>query len=82
MLMVVDCGDVLSRVPLFSTPWTVACHAPLSMGVLQALKLEWVAVPFPGDLLNPKIKSRSSALPAYSLPSKLTMEALREAQGL
>jgi len=28
------------------TPWTVAHQAPLSMGILQARTLEWVAVPF------------------------------------
>ena len=28
------------------TPWTVACQAPLSMGILQARILEWVAVSF------------------------------------
>ena len=27
------------------TPWTVACQAPLSMGILQARILEWVAMP-------------------------------------
>ena len=27
----------------FVTPWTVACQAPLSMGILQARILEWVA---------------------------------------
>jgi len=26
-------------------PWTVACQAPLSMGILQARILEWVAMP-------------------------------------
>ena len=30
---------------LFVTLWTVAHQAPLSMGVLQARILEWVAVP-------------------------------------
>ena len=35
----------LSRVWLFATPWTAACQAPLSMGVLQARVLEWVAMP-------------------------------------
>ena len=40
---------------LFETPWTVAHQAPLSIGILQARILEWVAVPFsrgssqPGD---------------------------------
>ena len=28
------------------TPWTVACQAPLSMGILQARILEWVAIFF------------------------------------
>ena len=36
----------LSHVQLFVTPWTVACQASLSMGILQARILEWVAMPF------------------------------------
>ena len=36
---------LLSCVQLFVTPWTVACLAPLSMGILQARILEWVAMP-------------------------------------
>ena len=39
----VCCG--FSHVQLFVTLWTVACQAPLSMGILQARILEWVAVP-------------------------------------
>ena len=35
----------LSHVRLFATPWTVACQAPLSMGIFQAIILEWVAMP-------------------------------------
>ena len=38
--------SLFSRVPLFSTPWTVDHQAPLSMGTLQARILEWVAMPF------------------------------------
>ena len=34
-----------SHVQLFVTPWTVACQAPLSMGILQARILEWIAMP-------------------------------------
>ena len=30
---------------LFVTPWTVARQAPLSVGILQARILEWVAMP-------------------------------------
>ena len=39
------CAQSLSPVRLFETPWTVAHQAPLSMGVLQARILEWVARP-------------------------------------
>ena len=35
-----------SCVRLFATPWTIACQAPLSMGILQARILEWVAMPW------------------------------------
>ena len=31
-------------VRLLATPWTVACQAPLFMGILQVRILEWVAV--------------------------------------
>ena len=34
-----------SHVQPFVTPWTVARQAPLSMGILQARILEWVAMP-------------------------------------
>ena len=36
----------LSRVRLFTTPWTVAYHASPSMGFFQARLLEWVAISF------------------------------------
>ena len=39
------CAESLSRVRLFVTPWTVAHQAPLSMGILQARILEWIAMP-------------------------------------
>ena len=34
------------RVWLFATPWTIVQQATLSMGILQARILEWVAMPF------------------------------------
>ena len=34
-----------SHIWLFMTPWTAACHTPLSIGILQARILEWVAMP-------------------------------------
>ena len=39
------CTCMLSHVWLFVTPWTVALQAPLSMVILQARILEWVAMP-------------------------------------
>ena len=33
------------HVQLFATPWTVAHEAPLSMGILWARILDWVAMP-------------------------------------
>ena len=29
----------------FATPWTIAHQVPLSIGILQARQLEWVAIP-------------------------------------
>ena len=36
---------LVCHVWLFETQWTVAHQAPLSMGILQARILEWVAIP-------------------------------------
>ena len=36
----------LSLVQHFATPWTVAYHIPLFMGVSKARVLEWVAISF------------------------------------
>ena len=49
------------------------CSPPGSSvhGILQAGILEWVACPSLGDLPNPGIKPRSSALQADSLLSEL-----------
>ena len=39
-------------------------------GVLQARMLEWVAIPFSGDLPNPGVEPGSPALQADPLPSE------------
>ena len=39
------CVQALSRVRLFVTPWTVAHQTLLTIGILQARILEWVAMP-------------------------------------
>ena len=40
-------------------------------GILQARILEWVVIYSPGDLPDPGIKPKSSALQADSLPTEL-----------
>ena len=48
----------------------VSHQAPLSMGILQAKILEWVAMPSSRDLPNPGIEPKSPKLLADSLPSE------------
>ena len=63
------CAELLSHVQLCATLWTVVQQALLSMGILQARILEWVAIPSSRDLPNPGIEPRSPTLQADSLPS-------------
>ena len=60
---------MLSRVPLFVTPWTVACQAPLSLTFPG--QEYWSELPFPppGDLPDPGKEPGSPALQADSLPT-------------
>ena len=62
------CSVAQSCQTLFSTPWTVAYQAPLSMGF--AKQEYWSELPFPspGDLPNPGINPMSAASQADSLP--------------
>ena len=55
-----------SYVQLFVTPWTVAHHAPLSMGLSQ--QEYWSGLPFPppGDLPHPRIEPESPASPSLA----------------
>ena len=63
--------QVLSRVRLFATPWTVACQALLSMGGFSRQEHgSGLTCPPPGDLPNPGIEPRSPALQADSLLSE------------
>ena len=65
------CALSLSRVQLFSTPWTVTHQAPLSLGFSR--QEHWSGLPFPspGDLPKPGMQPRSPALQADFLPSEL-----------
>ena len=46
----------------FTTPWTVAHQAPLSMGFLRQDYWSGLPFPSPGDLPDPGIKPGSPAL--------------------
>ena len=60
----------LSRVRLFTTPWTIICQAPLSMGFSRQEYGSGLPFPSPGDLPDPGIEPGSPALQASSLPSE------------
>ena len=48
-------------------PWTVAHQAPLSMRILQAILLEWVAMPSSRGSSQPRDQTQSPTLQADSL---------------
>ena len=60
----------ISCVRLFATPWTVAYHAPPSVGFSRQEYWSGLPFPSPGDLPNPGIKPGSPALQADALPSE------------
>ena len=58
------------------TPWAVAHQAPLSMGILQARILEWVAMPFSRGSSQPRDQTQVS----YIAGRLFTIWTTREAQ--
>ena len=68
----IPCGGglVAKLCPTLVTPWTVACHAPLSM---ESSIEYWSGLPFPspGDLPNIGIEPGSPALQTESLLTEL-----------
>ena len=60
----------LRRVRLFVIPWTVVYQASLSMGFSRQEYWSGLLFPSPGNLPDPGIKPRSSALQADALPSE------------
>ena len=62
--------NLLSRVRLFATLWTVAYQAPPSMGFSR--REDWSGLPFPspGDLPHPGIEPGSPTLQEDSLTSE------------
>ena len=62
---------LLSRVRLFTTPWTVAYQAPPAMGFSRQEFWSGLPFPSPGDLPDPGIEPRSPAFQADALTSEL-----------
>ena len=60
-----------SHVQLFTTPWTIAHQASLSMGFSRQEYWSGLPFPSPGDLPDPGIEPRSPALQADSVPTEL-----------
>ena len=54
--------SVFSPVELLATLWTIACQAPLSMAILQARILEWVAMPFSRESSQPRDQTHISSV--------------------
>ena len=61
----------------FVTPWTISPQAPLSMGILQARILEWVAMPSSRGSSQPRNQTQVSCIAS----GFFTIGATREAQG-
>ena len=63
--------SLFNCVPLFVTPWTIACQTPLSSGFSQQEYQSGLLCPPPGDLLDPGIEPVFPASPVLqgdSLP--------------
>ena len=61
---------LLSRVWLFTIPWTIAYQAPPSMEFSRQEYCSGLPFPSPGDLPDSRIKPKSPTLQADNLPSK------------
>ena len=55
--------SLFSHVQFFATLWTVAHQASLSMRILQARVLEWVAMPFSRGSSRPRDRTSSLMSP-------------------
>ena len=75
------CAELLSPGQLL-TPWTVARQAPLSMRILQARILEWVATPFFRASSQPWDQTQVSRIAGGYFTSWVTREAEGYPRGL
>ena len=68
---------VLSHIPLFATPWTVACQVP-PYGVCQGRLLEWVAFSYSRESSWPRDQTRIFCVSCIA-GRFFTHQAIREA---
>ena len=61
-----------------STPWTVTLQVPLSMGILQARILEWIAMPYSRESYRPGDWSQVSCVAGRFFTIWATRERERE----
>ena len=71
VLLSTVCAQLLSRVQLFATSWTVAHQAPLSTGFPRQEYQSRLSFPSPGNLPNPGIEPASSALAGRFITAEL-----------
>ena len=65
-----------------ATPWTVAYQAPLSVGILQAWILEWVAIPSSRGSFQPRDRTQVSHIAGRFFTIWATREAQRMSLGI
>ena len=63
--------DSAKLCPTPAIPRTVPCQVPLSMGFPRQEYWSGLPFPFPGELPDPGIESRSPTLEADALPTEL-----------
>ena len=66
----ISCACLAACVQHFATLWTASLQAPLSMGILQARILEWVAMPSSRGSSQPGVETRSPTVQEDSLSSQ------------
>ena len=59
---------------IFVSPWTVAHQAPLSMGILQARILEWIAMPSSMRSSQPRDQTQVSCIAGGFFTIRVTRE--------
>ena len=69
------CAESLSHVLLFATRWTIACQAPLSMGILQARILGQVDMPSSRGSSQPRDRIQVSCITGGFFTISATREA-------